>query len=155
MNENVEKNSLFISDINISEKSLKYKIFHYFFLKIKENKRFKTWMLCFLIIIEAIQLISFAFSSIHHNSWKIEGNGMIIVSAIISIFRISPFVSLLNKNIFSLVLYLLIIFIFIISLFVTIQILFYDTSSKFYKYSSAIIWPLIDIMTILSRELDQ
>ena len=148
MNENVEKNSLFISDINISEKSLKYKIFHYFFLKIKENKRFKTWILCFLIIIEAIQLISYAFSSIHYNSWKMEGKDIKLVSSIISIFRISPFIKLMNKNIFSLVLYLLIIFIFIISLFVTIQILFYDSSSKFYKYSSAIIWSLIDIMTI-------
>ena len=102
-----EKNSLYISDININERSLKYKIFHYFNFQLKENKKFKTWILFSLIVIESIQFISYAFSSIHFNSWKIERKKIKLISDIISATRLSLFLSLMNNKIYSFIIYFL------------------------------------------------
>ena len=143
-----EKNSLYISDININERSLKYKIFHYFNFQLKENKKFKTWILFSLIVIESIQFISYAFSSIHFNSWKMERKKIKLISDIISTTRLSLFLSLMNNKIYSFIIYFLLICIFGNFLIVIIQILFNDMSSKFYKYSSSIVWSLIDFFTI-------
>ena len=148
MYDDKEKNSLFISDINANDRTFNYKIFHYFYFQLKENKKFKTWLLSILIIFESLQFISYAFSSNHYDSWKIDTTKIRIISNIISCTRLSPFLKLLDYQIYSSILYLLIILIFVIFLIITIQILFSDESSKFYKYSSAIIWISIDIITI-------
>ena len=148
MYDDKEKNSLFISDINANDRTLNYKIFHYFYFQLKENKRFKTWLLSILIILESLQFISYAFSPNHYESWKIDISNMKIISNIISCIRLSPFLKILSYQIYSSILYILIILIFVIFLIVTIQILFSDETSKFYKYSSAVIWLTIDIITI-------
>ena len=148
LNDDKEKNSLFLPDIAISERNLKYKIFHYFYFQLKESKQFKTWILCILIILEGIQFISYAFTSNHYNSWKIQIKSITIISKLISTPRLSPLLFLLNYKMYSFILYFIIILIFIIALIITIQILFSDTSSKFYKYSSGVIWILMEIITI-------
>ena len=148
MYDDKEKNSLFISDINANDRALNYKIFHYFYFQLKENKRFKTWLLSILIILESLQFISYAFSPNHYESWKIDISKIKIISNIISCTRLSPFLKILNYQIYSSILYILIILIFVIFLIITIQILFSDESSKFYKYSSSVIWLSIDILII-------
>ena len=99
MNDEKERNSLFVFDININERVLKYKVFHYFYFQLKENKKTKTWILSILIIIEALQLISYAFTPIHYDSWKLEENNINLISNIISFTRISPIIKILSYNI--------------------------------------------------------
>ena len=148
MNDDKERNSLFISDLNTNDRALKYKVFHYFYFQLKENKKFKTWLLSILIIIEAFQFISYALSPIHYNSWKLNEKSLLLISDIISCTRISPIIKTLNFNIYSAIIYFLMILIFFVFLTVLIQVLFSDTSSKFYRYSSAVIWLSVDIITI-------
>ena len=148
MNDEKERNSLFVYDININERVLKYKVFHYFYSQLKENKKIKTWLLSILIIIEALQLISYAFTPIHYDSWKLEVNNINLISNIISFTRISPIIKILSYNIYQSVIYILIILIIFIFLIIIIQVLFSDTSSKFYRYSSTIIWLSMDFLSI-------
>jgi len=148
INDDKEKNSLFIGDITSNERNLKYKIFHYFYLQLKENPKFKTWILSILIILEGIQFISYSFTPIHYNSWKIGIKNITLISNLVSVTRLSTLLQLLSYNMFSFIIYFIIVFIFILVLIIIIQILFSDTSSKFYKYSSTFIWVLMDIITI-------
>ena len=148
MNEEKEKNSLFIPDMNSNDKALSYKIFHYFHYQLKGNKEFKTWLSCILILIESIQFISYAFSPIHFESWKLEEKNIKKISTIICAFRLSTFIKLMKNEIYYIILYLVIIFIFVLCLIVVLQILFSDTSSRLFKYSAAIIWSLMDILSI-------
>jgi hypothetical protein len=55
----------------------------------------------------------------------------------------------ITYKIYTIISYLLIIFILIIFLTVILQIFIFDSSSKTYKYSTAIIKPLIDILSII------
>ena len=41
MNDEKERNSLFVFDININERVLKYKVFHYFYIQLKKTKKLK------------------------------------------------------------------------------------------------------------------
>ena len=148
MNEEKEKNSLFIPDINTNDKTLTYKIFHYFHYQLKGNKEFKTWLSCILILIESVQFISYAFSPIHFDSWKLEEKSISKISTVISAFRLSSFIKLMKNEIYYLILYLVIVFIFVLCLSVVLQILFSDTSSRLFKYSAATIWSLINILSI-------
>ena len=148
MNDDKEKNTLYISDINSNERTLNNKIFHYFYSQLKENKQLKTWLLSILIIIEAFQFISYAFSSIHYQCWKLEIKNIKLISNILSCTRLSPLLKIMNYKMYSFVLYFLVIILFVIFLIITIQVLFSNTSSKFHKYFSAFIWILIDIITI-------
>ena len=113
MNDDKERNSLFISDLNTNDRILKYKVFHYFYFQLKENKKFKTWLLSILIIIEAFQFISYALSPIHYNSWKLNEKSLLLISDIISCTRISPIIKTLNFNIYSAIIYIVMIFIFL------------------------------------------
>ena len=148
MNEEKEKNSLFIPDMNTNDKNLTYKIFHYFHYQLKSNKELKTWLSCILILIESVQFISYAFSPNHFDSWKMEEKNISKISTIICAFRLSTFIKLMKNEIYYIILYLAIIFIFFLCLFVVLQILFSDTSSRLFKYSAATIWSLIDILSI-------
>ena len=148
MYDDKEKTSIFISDINGNDRTLNCKIFHYFYFQLKENKKFKTWLLSILILLESLQFISYAFTPNHYESWKIDISKIKIISNIVSYTRLSPILKILSYKIYSSILYILIALIFVIFLIITIQILFSDESSKFYKYSSSIIWLSIDIITI-------
>ena len=71
-----EKDKIFsiIQEINVNDKSFSLKIFRYFYSLFQEKKEFKSLFKYFQIFIETIQLISYAFSSNHYNSWKIDEN---------------------------------------------------------------------------------
>ena len=71
-------------------KNLKIKIFDYFYYIIYERKSTSSFILAVLYILEIIQLISFAFTSPHTNTWKISSEPFYIISNIISGFRLSP-----------------------------------------------------------------
>ena len=149
MKNDKEKNNLYFQDISSNENTLTNKIFKYFYSLFQEKKEFKSFFKYIQLFIETIQFISYAFSSIHYNSWKLDNKTIRIISNIISTFRISPFIHFLNYTIYKVILYLLIIFIFILSLILILNILFINTTSRFYQCSSTIIRSLIDIIAII------
>ena len=144
-----EKNSLIIKDININKKALAYKIFLYFYSLNKQNKELNLFLKCVLYFIEAIQIISYAFSSLHYNSWKIELSKIQLISSIIQSFRLSTLMKLLNYKEYSIIIYFFLILIFILCLIVVLQILFNDSSSKKFRCLSSFVNSIIDLMVII------
>ena len=144
-----EKNNFFIQDINNNDKSFTYKIFKYFYVLFLNKKSFKPILKCILIIIEGIQLISYAFSSVHFNSWKVSTKSLKIISSILSGFRLSLLMSFLKYQIFYIIVELLLIIVFIICLTVILNIIFIESNSKLCQFSMSIIRPLIDIISIV------
>ena len=144
-----EKDTLFIQDLNTNDKSFTFKIFKYFYALYDNKKSFKPVIKCIMIIIEAIQFISYAFSSVHFNSWKIKNKSLKIITSVLSGFRLSNLISFVNYQIFIIIIFLLFIIVFIICLTVILNIIFIDSHSKFFRYSMSVIRPLIDIISIV------
>ena len=149
MKDNKEKDSIFLQDINANEEEYIYKLYHYFYSLYKDKKEYKSFIKCFLIFIETIQFISYAFSSLHHNSWKIDLMHMKLISKIIEGFRLSILMQFLDYKLYCVILYLLVIFIFIISLIVVLQILFTNSSSKIYNFSLTFIRVILELNVII------
>ena len=118
-----------IQNINNNEKAFTSKIFKYFHYLIHEKKEFKSFFKCTFLLLETIQLISYAFIQIHRNSWKLEENKIQIVSNILSAFRFSSFIKNLTYTIYVFILYFLFAIIFLVCLIVLFQILFINSSS--------------------------
>ena len=59
------KNVFYNQEINSKDKTLKIKVFDYFYYMIINKTKTSFYTLIFLHIIETVQLISFAFSSPH------------------------------------------------------------------------------------------
>jgi len=144
-----EKNSLLIQDIYINKKTLTYKIFRYFYSLNQEKIKYNLFLKSVLYFIETVQFISYAFSSLHYNSWKIELSKIKLISNIIQSFRLSTFMKLLNYKEYTIILYFFLIFIFILCLIVVLQILFNNSSSKIFKSLSSFINSIIDLMVII------
>ena len=144
-----EKNTLFIRDINSNNNSYTYKLFKYFYFLIHGKKQTNLFLKYILIFIETIQFISYAFSSNHYDSWKLGENNIKLLSNILSGFRLSFVVKLLEYKIFSIILYLLVIIIFILCLIVILNILFIESPSKLHKISISIIQKMIDIISVI------
>ena len=142
-------NFSFVQDVNANEKNIIYKIFRYFYSLFQEKREFNSFFKYIQILIETIQFISYAFSSIHYNSWKLEQKNIKIVSYTFGAFRISILMEFLDYKLYTIILYILVAFIFIISLVVLLQIIFLDSTSKKYKLSSTIIRSIIDIIVII------
>ena len=108
-------NFSFVQDVNANEKIIIYKIFRYFYSLFQEKREFNSFFKYIQILIETIQFISYAFSSIHYNSWKLEQKNIKIVSYTFGAFRISILMKFLDYKIYTIILYILVAFIFIIS----------------------------------------
>ena len=143
------KNSLLIQDININNKSLRYKIFQYFYSLFQEKKEYNLFLKGAFYFIETIQLISYAFTSLHYNSWKIELSNIKLISNIVEAFRLSIFMKFLNYKVYSIILYIFLALTFLLFLIVILQILFNDSSSKKLRYLSSFINSIIDLMVIV------
>ena len=137
-----------IQNINNNEKTFTYKIFKYFYYLIHEKKEFKSFFKCILIFLETIQFISYAFIQIHRNSWKLGENKIRIISTILSTFRLSSFIKHLTYTIYVIILYFLLAIIFLVCLIVLFQILFINSSSKIFRYSTTIIRVIMDLIVI-------
>jgi len=144
-----EKNSLLIQDINVNKKALTYKIFRYFYSLNQEKKEYNLFLKAVLYFIETIQFISYAFASLHYNSWKIQLSKIKLISSIIQSFRLSTFMKLLNYKEYSIILYFFLILIFILCLIIVLQILFNNSSSKIFRCLSSFINSIIDLMVII------
>ena len=129
-----EKDSLFNQENSIEEKSLKLKIYNFFFALIKPKNEFHLTSLSVLTIIEMIQLISYAFSEPHINTWNFKTSTKKNISLILGAFRIAPLMQLLKYNIFAIILIILIALIFILTLIFLTQLLFGKMTSKLFLF---------------------
>ena len=149
INDEKEKNDLFFQDVNVNNKSFIYKLFGYFSSMFQLKKEGNSFLLCGLMILEIIQFISYVFTPIHYDSWKIELKTLKMISNITGAFRLSPLLQYINYQIYCSILYLFVALIFIFCLIVILQILFGDSSSKLFRFSTKIIQPMIDIISIV------
>ena len=149
MNDDKDNNSLFIQDINIDDKTITNKIFRYFYSLFQEKKGFKSFLKYIQIIIETIQFISYAFSEVHFNCWKLPLHSMKKISNIIEAFRLSNLMQYLDYKKYLVILYIIIVLIFLFCLIVVLQILFIDSTSLQYRFSKAIIRSFIDIISVI------
>ena len=98
------------------------------------------------MFLETIQFISYAFTHIHRDSWKIGGNKVRLISNILSAFRISSVMMFLTYNIYVIALYFLFAIIFLLCLIVLFQILFINSSTKIFRCSTTIIRMIFDLI---------
>ena len=129
--DNKGKNFYSQQDISIEEKSFKNKTFSLFYA-ISREKQYNLWTFFILIILETIQLISYAFDEPHKNVWKIDTESIDNILNIIGTVRILPLMNFVNFNIYIVIFFILIFLIFCLFLFIIMEILFGDNQSKFY-----------------------
>ena len=144
-----KENISFIQDVNGNENILLFKIFRYFFSLVQTKKEINSFFKYLQILIETLQIISYAFSSNHFNSWKLQQKTIRIISIIVGTFKLSTLMQFLDYQLFIVIFHILLAFIFIISLVVILQIIFIDSTSKIYHLSYTIIRSLIDIVVII------
>ena len=103
----LDKNIFTFQDINSDDKTIILKIFRYFYSLFQERKEFNPFLKYIQLIIEAIQLISYAFTDIHNNSW--EGDFGIL--EVTKYLRLSPIIKFCSNNVYFVIFYLLIVYI--------------------------------------------
>ena len=149
MNEDKEKYDLFFQDFNINDKTVMYKIFKYFYSLSHEQKELNSFLIYILITIEAIQLISYAFTSPHYISWKLEEKNIKLLSNILGAFRLTPLMKLVEYKIFSLILTILAFLIFLFFVIVLVQVFFSNPNSKMNHFFSKLIHYIIEIISTI------
>jgi len=120
----------FNQESSIDDKSLKFKIYNFFYLILKSKKEMNSIILSFLIILETIQLISYAFTEPHLESWKIDSTVIEYISIILGSLRVSPLMKYISFNNYLIVAYCLLGLIFLFYIILLIQILTNSPSSK-------------------------
>ena len=130
------------------EKNLKIKIFDYFYYIIYHRKSTSSFFLVVLYILEIIQIISFAFTSPHTNTWKISSKSFYIISNISSSFRLSPLVRFISFKAFESIFFIFNALQFIFLLNLLIQVLFRESNSKIYDILLSVTHFLIDPLSI-------
>jgi len=130
------------------ENNLKIKIFDYFYYIIYYRKSASSFILVVLYILEIIQLISFAFTSPHTNTWKMSSKSFYLISNIISGFRLAPLLRFISFKVFEIIFFTFNALQFIFFLNLLIQILFRESNSKTYHVLLSITHFLIDPLSI-------
>ena len=100
-------------EISINDKSVKFKIYNYFYLILKSKKEINSIILVTLILLETIQLISYAFTDPHLDTWKMDKQVINIISIILGSARVSPLMKYVSFNTYLIVVYCLLGLIFI------------------------------------------
>ena len=121
---------IFNQESSIDDKSLKFKIYNFFYLILKTKKEFNTIILSILILLETIQLISYAFAEPHLESWKIDKKAVNYISIILGSLRVSPLMKYVTFSNYLVIAYCLLGIIFIFYIILLIQILTNSPSSK-------------------------
>ena len=127
------KNMLFNQELTIEEKFLKLKIFNYFYFVIIDKNKTNIITLYILHILEIFQLISFAFSDPHFQTWKLASKNIKMISICTSAFRIFPLSQFISSKINLIIFCILIIFTIILTILMIMQIIFRNSNSKFFS----------------------
>ena len=120
--DNSNKNLLYLQEISNEEKTLKSKVFNFFYFMLSRKNKTSLFTLYFCHSFEIMQIISFAFYKPHLMSWKIDINKFGIISTIFSGFRLVPLFQFVSFNIFELIFFILVALILALPLFLLIQI---------------------------------
>ena len=147
INDDKEINN-FIKQDNIKIKNISDKIFNYHYNLLKGNKGFNIFLIYALILIETFQLLSYNFTSIHYDSWKLEERTITLISNILGSFRLSIFIKYLDYNTYSITFFFFIIIIFILYLILLTSLLFGDNLSKIYQSFVSFFRYMINIISI-------
>ena len=142
---NEEKNSLNLQLSNLDEGSIIGKIYRYFYSLFQERKEFNPFVKYFQFLVEGLQIISYAFSDIHENSWADDHKKYQIIEYV----RISTIMKYFNHDVFEVVFYFLFFVIVIYSLFILLHICFIDSTSKIYQLTTTIVRSSIDIIAVI------
>ena len=144
-------------DLIETNKSLKIKVYDYFYNLLNLRKEPKFIALYIFHTIEIIQLISFAFSPPHSLTWNISETNFKYVSLILSGFRLTPLCFFISLKAFSVILVLVFFIIIVLFIFLIIQILFRKENSKIYSkfmsFTLLLFLPLRIILVIPFMEL--
>ena len=126
-------NFLLNQEVSTEEKSLKLKMFDFFYYILIDKNQTNLFTLYFFHILEIMQLISFAFSNPHILTWKISEKTSDIINIVTSAFRLAPLLRFVSFNVYVIIFIILFIFIFAFSLLIIIQIIFRNANSKIYN----------------------
>ena len=135
--DNSNKNLLYLQEISNEEKTLKSKVFSYFYFMLNGKNKTGLYTLFFFHFLEIIQIISFAFYNPHFITWKIDIKKIRIISTVLSAFRLIPLFQFVSFFAFKFIFFTFVAIAFALSIFLTIQIIFRDNNSKiFHRFLS-------------------
>jgi len=144
--ENKGKNYYSQQEISLEEKSVIYKIFNLFY-EISRQKQLSLWANSIFILLEMLQLISYAFDEPHKQIWKIKESYIDKLSTILGATRIITLMKFVDFTLYIVIYILLIIIIFALFLFLLMEILLFgEFQTKLYSkcvlFTNLIINPL-------------
>ena len=144
--ETSKNNNILNQDLIEGKKTLKLKIYDYFFNMLTLRKEPSFITLYIFHFIEIIQLISFAFSPPHTLTWNISENNFKYIYYCLSGFRLTPLIHFISFVSYSIIFYIIFIIVIFLFIFLIIQILFRKEESKlfskFMSFTQLLILPL-------------
>ena len=146
-NENKNKNSM--REDREEVQTIKTKIYNYFYFILKDKKEINRASSCIFIILEMIQLLSFAFADPNKEVWKISEDKMNLISSIIGAIRIGPLMRWVTFDIYIIIFFIILVLMFLLCLLMTMQVLFANPSSKIYRIGVSFVRHFINPLTIL------
>ena len=132
MEEERDKNGLYMQDIITDDRRFKTRIYNYFYIMLNEKKEASFLELYILLVLETIQLMSYSLADPHLDEWKIKSSTMKTISDIVGIPRISVLMKYVTFNIYLVIFFILIAIIFGFFMFLLMQILFGKQESKLF-----------------------
>ena len=148
MDDKEDKANTYKQDLISQSSSFSNRIYNYFYFILNDKNHTSFLVINILYILETIQLISYGVSDPHINTWKINNSTIKIISDIIGIPRISVLMKYVKFDIYIVIFFVVVFFIFAFGVFLTMQILFFNSGSKFFIYSIYIIRNLIYPLSI-------
>ena len=103
MEDNRSKNTIREEREGPEVQTIKTKIYNYFYYILKDKKEINLASSCIFIVLEMIQLLSFAFDDPHKETWKISSKTMINISTIVGALRIAPLMCWVSYNIYIII----------------------------------------------------
>ena len=146
-NENKNKNSM--REDREEVQTIKTKIYNYFYYILKDKKEINRASSCIFIILEMIQLLSYAFADPNKDIWKISEDKMDLLSSIVGAVRIGPLMRWVSYDIYIIVFFIILVLMFFLCLLMTMQVLFANPSSKIYRIGVSFVRHFINPLTIL------
>ena len=141
-----KNNNILNQDLIEGKKTLKLKIYDYFFNMLNLRKEPSLVTLYIFHFIEIIQLISFAFSPPNTLTWNISENNYKYIYYCLSGFRLTPLIHFTSLVTYSIIFYVVFIIVIVLFIFLIIQILFRKEESKlflkFLSFTQLLILPL-------------
>ena len=146
-NENKNKNSM--REDREEVQTIKTKIYNYFYYILKDKKEINRASSCIFIILEMIQLLSYAFADPNKDIWKISEDKMDLLSSIVGAVRIGPLMRWVSYDIYIIVFFIILVLMFFLCLLMTMQVLFANPTSKIYRIGVSFVRHFINPLTIL------